>query len=98
MTSATPLSMKPTPRIRFKNILFATDLGVASEQAQVYATLLSRLFGAHLFVLHVDAGAGIPSAVASPADNVETTPHLTIGELNKFFQDSGVPFTLLVER
>ena len=89
--------MHPTPRIRFKNILFATDLGVASEQAQVYATLLARLFGAHLFVLHVSA-TGVQDVAEAPAENAEITPRLTIGELHTFFQDAGVPFTLLLER
>ncbi len=93
--AAIPLIL-PTPKIRFKNILFATDMGVASEQAQIYATLLSRLFGAHLFVLHV-ARPGVQDAAEASAENAEV-PRLTVGELNKFFQDAGVPFTLLLER
>jgi nucleotide-binding universal stress UspA family protein len=74
-----------SPRVRFKNILFATDLGGASTYAQAYATLLARIFGSHLYVLHVQA----EPAGASDAE---------IRELEAFFEASGVPYTVLLER
>jgi nucleotide-binding universal stress UspA family protein len=82
----------PTLKIRFKNILFATDLGAASEQAKVYAALLSRFFGAHLYALHVDASQHIEGAAP------DGDPLVKIGELKRFFQGSGVPFTMLLEQ
>ncbi len=95
MKSAALPEILPTPNIRFKNILFASDLGMASAQAQVYAALLSRFFGAHLYVLHVAASPGLENATQNGNDD---HPQVSIGELNRFFQGSGVPFTMLLEQ
>jgi nucleotide-binding universal stress UspA family protein len=100
-TVAMPTILRTSPRIHYKNILFATDLGAASAQAQAYAALLARMFGSHLYVLHVEAGSGLssryrgtspPAAVADQAGDPE------INEVNTFFRASGLPYTLLQER
>ncbi|HEY6305666.1 MAG TPA: universal stress protein [Candidatus Angelobacter sp.] len=100
-TAVPPTMLRTSPRIHYKNILFATDLGAASAQAQAYAALLASMFGAHLYVLHVDAGSGLSpryrgrsaaAAEGSQADDPE------MNEVDKFFQASGLPYTLLRER
>jgi nucleotide-binding universal stress UspA family protein len=78
-----PSVPQTSPRVRFKNILLATDLGGASAYAQAYATLVARIFGSHLYVLHVQG---------------EESGNMGIGELETFFSASGVPFTILLER
>jgi nucleotide-binding universal stress UspA family protein len=78
-----PKITQRSPRVRFKNILFATDLGEASANAQAYATLLARIFGSHLYILHVQA---------------EQPDASQIEELESFFQASGVPYTILLRR
>jgi nucleotide-binding universal stress UspA family protein len=102
-----PPELRRTPRVRFKNILFATDLASASAPAQTYALLLARMFGSHLFALHVETGPGLAPryeqvlrAVSHKGqtfvDN-EPVEKEKIAELEDFFGSSGVPFTLLVE-
>jgi nucleotide-binding universal stress UspA family protein len=85
-------------RVRFKNILFATDLAAPSAAAQAYAALLARMFGAHLFALHAGSGPGLSpryeQALMPEARSSETQ---AINELLDFFHTSKVPFTLLVE-
>lgn len=100
--STLPRAPCTTPRVHFKNVLFATDLGSASEQAQAYAALLSRMFGSHLFVLHVEAGPGLSprfkGGVPSPDKETGKAAGPGIPELEMFFRSSGVPYTLLLER
>jgi nucleotide-binding universal stress UspA family protein len=99
--STLPPILRTTPRVHFKNILFATDLGSASEQAQAYAVLLARMFGSRLFVLHVEAGPGLsPRYKASSPPPVKEAGNAAgpqIQELETFFRASGVPYTLLLE-
>lgn len=80
---------KPAPKVQFRRILFATDLGVASEQAQLYAAQLARLLGAHLFILHVEPGN---------SENRDNREECKIDALREFFQVSRLPFTLILER
>ncbi len=40
-------------RIEVKNVLFATDLSDAASAAVPYAKQIAKMYGAHLFVLHV---------------------------------------------
>lgn len=82
-TATFPAMSQISPRVRFKNILFATDLGGASTYAQAYATLVAKIFGSHLYVLHVEA---------EPAEKA------AVRELETFFEASGVPFTILLEQ
>jgi len=93
--------LRTSPRVRFKNILFATDLSAASAQAQLYAVLLAHMFGSHLFVLHVEAGPGLSPRYkgASPSLAHKTAKAVApeIGELEAFFRASGVPCTLMLE-
>ena len=90
------LKSQGSSRIRFKNILFATDLATPSAAAQAYAVLLARMFGSHLFALHAETGPALPPRFEKTlaAGNSET-PAMT--ELAEFFHASKVPFTLLVE-
>ena len=101
MKNAVPLTLSGlAPRIRFKNILFATDLGSASEHAQACAVLLARMFGANLFVLHVETGPGIAQRGHKKAARQESTAPIdatAFNELEQFFKVSGVPYTMLVE-
>jgi nucleotide-binding universal stress UspA family protein len=97
MKSSIPMpTPAPTPRVRFKRILFATDLGTASEQAQIYASGLARLFGAQLFVLHVQLRrSGAAEGESDPGLKVE---ELKMDELKDFFQASGMSCTVLLEK
>ncbi len=99
--STLPPILRTTPRVHFKNILFATDLGSASAQAQAYAVLLARMFGSHLFVLHVEAGPGLSpryqGVSPSPMKEASTAAVPEIAELEMFFRASGVVYTLLLE-
>jgi nucleotide-binding universal stress UspA family protein len=76
-------------------------LGAASAQAQAYAVLLARMFGSHLFVLHVDSGSGVSpryKGSSTPlAGEAEKAVDPEINEVGTFFQASGVPYTLLLE-
>lgn len=98
---ALPIVLRTSPRVRFKNILFATDLSAASAQAQAYAVLLARMFGSHFFVLHVEAGPGLSprytGASPSPAGEAAKAVDPEINELETFFRASGVPCTMLLE-
>jgi nucleotide-binding universal stress UspA family protein len=100
--STLPTILRTSPRVHFKNILFATDLGSASAQAQAYAVLLARMFGSHLFILHVEAGLGLSprykGAAPSPDQEAGKVSGPGIDELEMFFRASGVPYTLLLER
>lgn len=99
--SALPKILSPGPRVHFKNILFATDLGPASAQAQAYAVLLARMLGSHLFVLHVEAGPGLSprfkGVAPSSVEEAEKAPGPGIHEVDAFFRASGLPYTLLLE-
>src|SRR5436309_1362406 len=93
MTAITLLpSLQQKSRIRFKNILLATDLTEASTEAQAYALLLARNLGAHLFVLHVEP------APESPESTKKKTAESEVGKLAEFLRASGVGFTLMIER
>jgi len=93
-----PSNAEPASRVRFKNILFATDLTATSASAQAYALLLAQMFGSHLFVLYAQTGPGLApryeTAWMSPDHKREG---IAIAELENFFRASHVPFTLLVE-
>jgi nucleotide-binding universal stress UspA family protein len=93
-----PSNVGHASRVRFKNILFATDLAASSASAQAYALLLAQMFGSHLFVLYVQTGPGLSpryhGAWASGSHKGETS---AIAELEDFFRSSQVPFTLLIE-
>src|SRR5215470_3214439 len=95
---ARPLNAERVSRVRFKNILFATDLTATSASAQAYALLLAQMFGSHLFVLYAQTGPGLApryeTAWTSPDPKREG---IAIAELENFFRASHVPFTLLVE-
>src|SRR5260370_20496842 len=95
--SPLPPILRTTPRVHFKNILFATDLGSASAQAQAYAVLLARMFGSHLFVLHVEAGPGLSpryqGVSPSPMKEASTAAVPEIAELEMFFRASVVDYT-----
>lgn len=100
MKIAPPAALGPGPRIRFKNVLFATDLGAASAHAQAYAVLLARMFGAHLFVLHVETGPGVATGQSKKTKSEEKpAPNdaKAIRDLELFFKAAAVPYTLLVE-
>jgi nucleotide-binding universal stress UspA family protein len=100
-TAPPPRILRTSPRIHYKNILFATDLGAASAQAQAYAVLLARMFGSHLYVLHVEAGAGLSPRyrkVARPPAEASHAGDPEINEVETFFRASGLPYTLLQER
>jgi nucleotide-binding universal stress UspA family protein len=102
------VAMKPAPvltiprtnsRVRFKNILFATDFGSASVPAEAYAIELSKMFGSHLFILHVDEGPGM--AGHDHANWVGTRSlemaDLDFRKLESVFAGAGIPFTFLLE-
>jgi len=101
-SSTLPTIPRPSPRVRFKNILLATDLGAASTQAHVYAVLLARALGSHLYILHTDPGAGLsPRYLGAPQALKEEAGQPSsheIEELERYFDASGVRFTLLLER
>jgi nucleotide-binding universal stress UspA family protein len=95
-----PTSLGHSPRISFKNILFSTDLGSASAHAQAYAVLLARMFGAHLFVLHVETGPGIANGNGETSPGAPTSPVWdanATAELEQFFKTSGVSYSMLTE-
>jgi nucleotide-binding universal stress UspA family protein len=102
-----PPELRGTPRVRFKNVLFATDLASTSAPAQTYALLLARMFGSHLYVLHVETGPGLTPryeqalwAVSQKSQTFEEKERIErekIADLKDFFRSSAVPFTLLVE-
>lgn len=97
-TLSLPRNPAYASRVRFKNILFATDLAIPSVPAQVYALLLARMFGSHLFVVHAETGPGLSPRYAQalmPRD--ERSEASAIAELDEFFRASKVPFTLIVE-
>jgi len=93
-----PSNVGKSPRVRFKNILFATDLAASSASAQAYALLLAQMFGSHLFVLYVQTGPGLsPRYQGAWASRSLKTEASAIAELEDLFRTSQVPFTLLVE-
>lgn len=93
-----PLEAQNSTRVRFKNILFATDLAAPSAPAQAYALLLARMFGAHLFAVHAKTGSGLsPRYERALAREVRESEASAMTELADFFHESKVPFTLLVE-
>src|SRR5215831_5533264 len=98
VTITLPPNVERSSRVRFKNILFATDLAASSASAQAYALLLAQMFGSHLFVLYVQTGPGLSpryqSAWVSGAGKGEAS---AIADLEDFFRTSQVPFTLLIE-
>jgi nucleotide-binding universal stress UspA family protein len=99
-TAVPPTMLRTSPRIHYKNILFATDLGAASAQAQAYAALLASMFGAHLYVLHVEGGSCLSPRyrVASPAAaEASRADDPQINEVDAFFRASGLPYTMLRE-
>jgi nucleotide-binding universal stress UspA family protein len=87
--------------------LLATDLASSSAPAQTYALLLARMFGSHLFALHVETGPGLApryeqalwavSQKGQTFDDQERIEREKIAELEDFFRVSAVPFTVLVE-
>ncbi len=101
MTTATlPADLRQRSRIRFKSILFATDLGTASAPAQAYALQLARMFGAHLFVLHVEADPGLSPRYKEAllgSEKAGKTRDLQIAEFEELLRLSGVSFTVLIE-
>jgi nucleotide-binding universal stress UspA family protein len=102
-----PPQLKSAPRVRFKKLLFATDLAATSTPAQAYALLLARMFGSHLFALHVETGPGLSpryeqawrtlSQRGKNFEDKERCEEEKIAELEDFFRSSAAPFTLLVE-
>src|SRR5262249_61993962 len=48
-----PTSNEVNPRIRFRNILFATDFSVSANLAMPFAGGLAKCFGAKLYALNV---------------------------------------------
>ena len=95
---ARPSNAERASRLRFKNILFATDLTATSTSAQAYALLLAQLFGSHLFVLYVQTGPGLaPRYEKAWTSRDHQGEEHAIAELESFFRASQVPFTLLVE-
>jgi nucleotide-binding universal stress UspA family protein len=94
----TPANVRRTSRVRFKRILFATDLAASSTSAQAYALLLAQMFGAHLFVLYVQTGPGLsPRYQKTWTPNARKDQAGAVDELEDFFRASQVPFTLLIE-
>jgi nucleotide-binding universal stress UspA family protein len=95
---APPVKAPDSSRVRFKNILFATDLAAPSAPAQAYAVLLARMFGSHLFAFHVETGPGLsPRYEKTLTRAVRKSETPAIAGLAEFFHISKVPFTLLVE-
>src|SRR5215468_10920443 len=98
LTLTRPLVAERASRVRFKNILFATDLTASSASAQAYALLLAQMFGSHLFVMYVQTGPGLtPRYEKTLTSRDHKEESLAISELENFFRASQVPFTLLVE-
>src|SRR5215469_4446072 len=98
LTLTRPLVAERASRVRFKNILFATDLTATSASAQAYALLLAQLFGSHLFVVYVETSPGLgPRYEKAWTSRDQKEERLAIHELESFFRASHVPFTLLVE-
>jgi nucleotide-binding universal stress UspA family protein len=86
-------------RVRFKNILFATDLTAPSAAAQAYAVLLARMLGAHLFALHAGSGPGLsPRYERALLPDARSDEAQAMNELVDIFHSSKVPFTVVVER
>jgi nucleotide-binding universal stress UspA family protein len=103
-TVTLPPELRRAPQIRFKNVLFATDLARTSVPAQAYAALLARMWGSHLFALHVEAGSGLSpryeqafQAICKKGKGKELLEAEKIAELEDFFRSSAVPFTMLIE-
>ncbi|HLW51547.1 MAG TPA: universal stress protein [Candidatus Angelobacter sp.] len=92
--------VRSVPRVRFKNILLATDLGSASGPAQACAILLARMFGAHLFILHVDEGPGLAGQndKHASARNTGAAARQDLRSLANLFSGAGVAFTFLIEQ
>src|SRR5262249_43595157 len=94
-----PVKSPGTARVRFKNILFATDLAAASAPAQAYPVPLARMFGSHLFAVHAETGPGLTPRYEKALTRVAHKSEATaVTELAEFFHTAKVPFTLLVER
>jgi nucleotide-binding universal stress UspA family protein len=55
MTNNSELETMPSeiPRVRFENILYATDFSPASRTAFPYALAMAQHYGATIFVVHV---------------------------------------------
>jgi len=49
-------------RVRFNNILYATDFSTASQMALSYALPLARKYSSRIFVVHVESPTLIPAA------------------------------------
>jgi len=98
VTLSLPSNVGHASRVRFKNILFATDLAASSVSAQAYALLLAQMFGSHLFVLHVQTGPGLsPRYQHAWSSGANKGEQCAIAQLEDFFRASQVPFTMLVE-
>jgi len=98
LTLTRPSNAERASRVRFKNILFATDLTASSASAQAYALLLAQMFGSRLFVLYVQTGPGLaPRYEKAWTSQDHKGEGRAIAELESFFRASQVPFTLLVE-
>jgi nucleotide-binding universal stress UspA family protein len=98
VTLSPPSSVGQASRVRFKNILFATDLAASSISAQAYALLLAQMFGSHLFVLYVHTGPGLSPRYQQAWTSGAKGEARAIAQLEDFFRASQVPFTLLVEQ
>lgn len=98
VTISLPSNAGPSSRVRYKNILFATDLTASSVSAQAYALLLAQMFGSRLFVLYVQTGPGLSPRYQRPwASGDHKREASSIAEVEEFFRASQVPFTLLIE-
>lgn len=89
-------SGRQNSRIRFKNLLLATDLTDASTGAETYALRLARSLGSHLVVLHVEPASNDRSPELENAEPNYLKQQIT--SLDEFFRNSGVPFNLRTER
>jgi len=98
VTLTPPQNLQVASQVRFKNILFATDLDTPSAPAQAYALLLARMFGSHLVVVHAETGPSLSpryeQALMPRGGRCEAS---AIAELDEFFRTSKLPFTLIVE-
>jgi nucleotide-binding universal stress UspA family protein len=97
VTLSLPSNVGHVSRVRFKNILFATDLAASSVSAQAYALLLAQMFGSHLYVLYVKTGPGLSPRYQQAWGSGAKGEARAVAPLEDFFRASQVPFTMLVE-
>jgi len=87
-------------RVRFRNILYATDFSPASQLAIRYAVPLARRYGSQIFVLHVIPAAGVPTEPSAHGlKSIEAEDTETIASMVKLEPRlKGIPHEFIVRK